>query len=530
MGNTRAGVDPVGPQIRLGILALRMSNATSLLLLEEESMLDEGVPWYRQVELIVTLVLAVVLVAGVIWHLMNLSEWAEESLQYVEMAAMETAQYAQQDRGEKDSSSSPKSRSPRRGSPRGISSPELMSSTNSRVAVGAKAVAGAGKDTVLFAPRALVSAGISIKYRLHNVIDDVVQTAESLSPRWRAIWAFGNIIILGLALTVLMFIPGSFLLLFLAWTAFCSARGGDTDASAIDLITDMVASTDMAAVSHLDGVEHTKKSFVNPLLSSRDLEDGELQSASKNDGGNLLGPAAADGDVLFVGQKSGKVTRDEARALHTMLRMQQEQYAKQREAQERAERKREALKLFDEIDVDGNGTLDVEELTELAKSMGVELTPKQAELAFADLDTDASGEIDFDEFFTFYEANVGGHGGLRGGFNSFFGGFKLRLQTVGLNASKHQISHDPNANAISRGPNMKLASLKPGGGGGAGGGGSSSADARARTRAIDNVRTVTFLSNDMHPRRLSLRRHHTYLDFCPLQRFLTDRPTDRPTD
>ena len=112
-------------------------------------MLDEGVPWYRQVELIVTLVLAVVLVAGVIWHLMNLSEWAEESLQYVEMAAMETAQYAQQDRG-------PKSRSPRRGSPRGISSPELMSSTNSRVAVGAKAVAGAGKDTVLFAPRALV--------------------------------------------------------------------------------------------------------------------------------------------------------------------------------------------------------------------------------------------------------------------------------------------------------------------------------------------------------------------------------------
>ena len=92
----------------------------------------------------------------------------------------------------------------------------------------------------------------------------------------------------------------------------------------------------MAAVSHLDGVERTKKSFVNPLLSSRDLEDGELQSASKSDGGNLLGPAAADGDVLFVGQKSGKVTRDEARALHTMLRMQQELFAESRQKMQQA--------------------------------------------------------------------------------------------------------------------------------------------------------------------------------------------------
>eukprot|EP01043_Picozoa_sp_COSAG02_P106218 COSAG02_NODE_42216_length_386_cov_1.261324_1_plen_88_part_10 len=58
--------------------------------------LDEGVPWYRQLELVLTLVFAIFLGGGVVWHLATISEWAEESLQYVEMAAMESVQYAQQ--------------------------------------------------------------------------------------------------------------------------------------------------------------------------------------------------------------------------------------------------------------------------------------------------------------------------------------------------------------------------------------------------------------------------------------------------
>lgn len=424
-----------------------MSNGTLLELGGDDGVdsmlhLEDEVPWYRQLELIVTTVIVVVLIAGVVWHLATLSEWAEESLQYVEMAAMESAQYAQGQAQRKSTSE------PRR--------------TSSRVVGGAKAVAVAGKDTVLFAPRALVSAGISLKYRLHNAIDDVVQTATSLSPKWRGIWFFGDVIILVLALTILMIIPGSFLVLFVAWTALIvRCDGGDTHAMAIDIITDMVASADMVGVSHI-GPSGSKDSaqprmFANPLLNSKDLEGGESLAASES-GGKLL---MAD-EKLFVGQKREKVTRDEARALHTMLLIQQERYAKQEEAEERRrkaeERRQTARKLFEETDTDGNGTLDVEELHELAKTMGVGLTFAQAEKAFADIDEDGSGEIDFEEFLQFYEANVCEQGGLKAGFGSFFSGFKQRLQTVGLHPSKplsRGITSDSDLAS-----NKKLSSLK----------------------------------------------------------------------
>ncbi len=410
--------------------------------------LDEGVPWYRQLELVLTLVFAIFLGGGVVWHLATISEWAEESLQYVEMAAMESVQYAQQ----AAQIPSPKGK--------GGASPKL-SGTSSRVIGGAKAVAGAGKDTVLFAPRALVSAGISLKYRLHNVIDDIVSTAESLSPKWRFIWMIGDLVILGLALTILMFIPGSFLLLFVGWTAIIvRCDGGDSHASALDIISDMVASSDMAGVS--DGQpQNAAVRVVNPLLASIDLEDGEKGSSA--DGGNLL--ADKDSNVLFVGQKSDRVTREEARALHTMLLLQQEQYAQQREAEERKraleERREAARKMFEETDADGNGTLDVEELHELAKTMGVDLTLEQAQSAFSDIDQNGSGEIDFDEFFQFYEANTSAEGGLKAGFGSFFSGFSLRLRTVGLHSSK-PISRAQSGNSAdqSGSTNKRLSSLK----------------------------------------------------------------------
>ena len=444
--------------------------------------LDEGVPWYRQLELVLTLTFAIFLAGGIAWHLMTIREWAEESLQYVEMAAMESAQYAQQAQNSSPSKS------------KNGASPKL-SATSSRVIDGAKAVAGAGKDTVLFAPRALVSAGVSLKYRLHNVIDDIVATAESLSPKWRFIWIFGDLVILALALTVLMFIPGSFLLLFVGWTAIIvRCDGGDSHASALDMISDMVASSDMAGVSHHRSKDSSIR-VANPLLNSTDLEDGE--QGSTEDGGKLL--ADKGPNVLFVGQKSDKVSREEARALHTMLLLQQEQYAQQREAQERTraleERRQAAKKMFEETDTDGNGTLDVEELQELAKRMGVDLTLEQAHLAFSDIDEDGSGEIDFDEFFQFYEANMSAPGGLKAGFGSFFSGFSLRLRTVGLHSKpiSRAGSTATSSGDQSSSTNKKLSSLK--------GGKMASSDARlgrsrdgpsnsksSIDRPIDNVR------------------------------------------
>ena len=441
-------------------VAVREEDQGAVEALEHSLHLDEEVPWYRQLELVVTLVFAVGLGAGIVWHMATINEWAEESLHMVELAAMESAQYAQA-KSQKAEQSDEGTQSPKKGlqNKELQRAPSSLTGTSSRVVDGAKAVAGAGVDTVLFAPRALVSAGVSLKYRLHNIIDNVVHTAESLSPKWRYIWMLGDLVILGLAMSVLMFLPGSFLLLFVAWTAFIvGCDGGDSDAHALDIITDMVASADMAAVAHIGARSRdTAVRVKNPLLESPDLED-DAKKGSSGDGGNLLA-GTAESDVLFAGQKSDRVTRDEARALHTMLRLQQEQYAKQREEEQRklalAERRKAAQKLFDETDVDGNGTLDVEELHDLAKQMGVNLTLEQAQQAFDEIDTDTSGEIDFDEFFVFYETHMAAPGGLKAGFGNFFSGFKNLFNSKPISKAHSTGTSVDNSN-------KKLASLKQG--------------------------------------------------------------------
>ena len=61
-------------------------------------------------------------------------------------------------------------------------------------------------------------------------------------------------------------------------------------------------------------------------------------------------------------------------------------------------------RLFDSIDADGGGTLDIEEMKQLFKDLGLELTQDQEATVMSRIDTDGSGEIDFDEFFTWYSS------------------------------------------------------------------------------------------------------------------------------
>ena len=53
--------------------------------------------------------------------------------------------------------------------------------------------------------------------------------------------------------------------------------------------------------------------------------------------------------------------------------------------------------LFDAIDEDNNGSIDVEEMVEFAKCLGVELSGAEAEAAFKEIDKRSNGLIDFDE-------------------------------------------------------------------------------------------------------------------------------------
>ena len=82
--------------------------------------------------------------------------------------------------------------------------------------------------------------------------------------------------------------------------------------------------------------------------------------------------------------------------------------------QRREELHEEARAVFDEIDSDGNGNLDLEELKLLAERLGVKLDDAGAAAAMAEMDADKSGEVDFEEFFDWYVENKDRKGGLFG--------------------------------------------------------------------------------------------------------------------
>lgn len=58
--------------------------------------------------------------------------------------------------------------------------------------------------------------------------------------------------------------------------------------------------------------------------------------------------------------------------------------------------------VFLEIDVDGSGTLDRDEVAVLARRLGHDLTDKQLDRAMSEMDADGDGTVDFEEFKNWY--------------------------------------------------------------------------------------------------------------------------------
>ena len=72
-------------------------------------------------------------------------------------------------------------------------------------------------DTVL--QKELVrKMGRGVGHKVHKAADNLVQTANSLPPRWRAIWALGTVVIVIVGMTILIMIPFSFTILLMLWT------------------------------------------------------------------------------------------------------------------------------------------------------------------------------------------------------------------------------------------------------------------------------------------------------------------------
>merc|ERR1719321_257907 len=136
--------------------------------------------------------------------------------------------------------------------------------------------------------------------------------------------------------------------------------------------------------------------LIKKLRPSRGM-DIEIQ---KMDGKDVIGEAMeqmdadGDGSVSFEEfaawwQDGGSMTRHE-RAEHRDLR-------RQRFSKEAAVRK-----VFDELDVNGDGQLDREEVRLAAVKLGRVLSARQLDLAMKDMDTDNSGTVDFEEFSEYW--------------------------------------------------------------------------------------------------------------------------------
>ena len=65
-------------------------------------------------------------------------------------------------------------------------------------------------------------------------------------------------------------------------------------------------------------------------------------------------------------------------------------------------------KAFDEIDEDGGGTLDREELGLLSRKLGKELTDTELDAMMAEIDVDGGGDVDFEEFYAWWQSADGG--------------------------------------------------------------------------------------------------------------------------
>jgi WD40 repeat protein len=61
------------------------------------------------------------------------------------------------------------------------------------------------------------------------------------------------------------------------------------------------------------------------------------------------------------------------------------------------------IKLFKQIDKDGSGSIDAEELQDAMRLMGVKCTANSAKKVLKVIDTDGSGEIDQEEFLVFFQ-------------------------------------------------------------------------------------------------------------------------------
>ena len=76
------------------------------------------------------------------------------------------------------------------------------------------------------------------------------------------------------------------------------------------------------------------------------------------------------------------------------------------------QQKEDLEELFDKLDSDGGGTIDVDELRKLTTDLGLSLTTVELQEAMRDIDDDDDNEIEFAEFYEWFKAKKNSSTGL----------------------------------------------------------------------------------------------------------------------
>ena len=186
-------------------------------------------------------------------------------------------------------------------------------------------------------------------------------------------------------------------------------------------MTAVLSDTVMVAKSQGKTPFEKWRNFRNAQDESADLErakrifegidldrSGELDRTEIRELGAQLGAEMTEEELQSAMDEmdadgNGEVDLDEFLNWWTGARSSQSTWARMIARKERQEKEREWLQdLFDHIDEDGNGTLDLEELGQMTADLGLSLTTMELSQAMADMDRDNNGDVDFDEFFTWY--------------------------------------------------------------------------------------------------------------------------------
>ena len=94
----------------------------------------------------------------------------------------------------------------------------------------------------------------------------------------------------------------------------------------------------------------------------------------------------------------------------------------------------EARAVFDEVDTDGGGSLDRDEVAVLVKLLAAssddhrELSAEELDTAMADMDGDGNGDVSFDEFWVWWQKNRDAKSGMFGRMSGFWGNRKAEKQ------------------------------------------------------------------------------------------------------